>query len=332
MSRTVRFDEIGDPSVLRLEEVPDLVPGPGEVLIRTRALGLNRAEALFRSGRYAISPVLPSGIGYEAAGLVEAVGSGVLHVAAGDAVSVVPAFAMTDYGAHGELVVVPAHAVVAHPSHLSFAEAASVWMMFITAYGALIEVAGLRAGDTVLIPAASSSVGLAAIQIARMTGARAIALTRTSAKRQRLLEAGADAVIATTEEDVVTRIRELTDGEGARVIFDPVGGPALADLIAITPHGGVIVVYGTLDSEPVPLDTHAVLFKELTIRGYLIFQTTLDDERRRQAVEFIGNGLTKGELTPVIDRTFPLEAIAEAHHYLEASGQIGKIVVTVGNR
>ncbi|MFK0109973.1 zinc-dependent alcohol dehydrogenase family protein [Streptomyces sp. NPDC091217] len=329
MSRTVRFHETGGPEVLRLEEIPDPVPAPGEVLIRTRALGLNRAESMFRLGEYGIDPVFPSGLGYEAAGVVEAVGAGVTGFQVGDAVSVVPSFAMTDYPVHGEAVLAPAHAVVAHPEHLSFEEAASVWMQFVTAYGGLVDLAGVRAGDTVLIPAASSSVGLAAIQVAHKAGARAIALTRTNRKRQQLLDAGADAVVATAEEDVVARVHELTGGAGARVIFDPVGGPALADLVAAAAHEAVIVVYGLLDRTPAPLDVGAVLFKHLTIRGFELFEITTDDQRRAAAVEFVRDGLAKGELAPVIDRTFPLEEIADAHRYLEAGGQVGKIVVTV---
>ncbi|MGI5458338.1 zinc-dependent alcohol dehydrogenase family protein [Streptomyces sp. CA-249302] len=329
MSRAVRFHETGGPEVLRLEELPDPAPGPGEVLIRTRALGLNRAESMFRRGEYGIDPVFPSGVGYEAAGIVETVGAGVTGFRVGDAVSVVPSFAMTDYPVHGEVVLAPAHAVVAHPEHLSFEEAASVWMKFVTAYGGLVDLAGVRAGDTVLIPAASSSVGLAAIQVAHRAGARAIALTRTAAKRQQLLDAGADAVVATAEEDVVARVHQLTAGEGARVIFDPVGGPALADLVAAAAHEAVIVVYGLLDRASAPLDVGAVLFKHITIRGFELFEITTDDERRAAAVEFVRDGLAKGELTPVIDRTFPLSDIADAHRYLEAGGQVGKIVVTV---
>ncbi|MFI5754987.1 zinc-dependent alcohol dehydrogenase family protein [Streptomyces sp. NPDC051569] len=329
MNRAVRFHETGGPEVLRVEDVPVPVPAEGEVLIRTRALGLNRAESMFRGGEYGVDPVFPSGIGYEASGEIEAVGPGVTGFATGDAVSVVPAFMMTDYVVHGELVIAPAHAVVTHPENLSWEEAASVWMMFITAYGGVVDLAGLSAGETILIPAASSSVGLAAIQIARMIGARPVALTRTGAKRRQLLDAGADAVIATAEEDVVARVRELTDGKGVRVIFDPVGGPALARLVEAAAPDATIVLYGRLDAEPAPLDVGAVLFKRLTIRGYELFEITLDESRRHQAVDFVRRGLTSGDLTPVIDKTFPLDAVADAHRHLEAGGQVGKVVVTV---
>jgi NADPH:quinone reductase-like Zn-dependent oxidoreductase len=164
-----------------------------------------------------IEPVqFPARLGYEAAGIVDALGEGVTGLAVGDAVNVIPSFSMNQYGTYGEVVVVPAYAVVKQPASLSFAEAASIWMMFVTAYGALIEDAQIGAGDFVLIPAASSSVGLAAIQIANYAGATPIALTRTSEKRQQLLDAGAAHVIATAETDLVQEVMKITDGKGAR--------------------------------------------------------------------------------------------------------------------
>uniref|UniRef100_UPI0031D9647D zinc-dependent alcohol dehydrogenase family protein n=1 Tax=Streptomyces hawaiiensis TaxID=67305 RepID=UPI0031D9647D len=329
MNRVVRFHQTGGPEVLSLEEVPVPVPGPGEILVRTRALGLNRAESMYRTGQHAAQPRFPSGIGLEAAGEVEAIGIGVTGLAVGDKVSVVPSFLLNEYGVHGEHVLAPVHAVVTHPANLTYDEAASLWMMFITAYGGLIDLARLRKGDTVLISAASSSVGLAAIQIARTVGARPIALTRTSAKRQQLLEAGAHAVIATGEQNTTARVRELTDGIGAQVVFDPVGGPPLADLIAAAAHQATIVLYGRLHSEPTPLDAGEVLFKQLSIRGYDMANITTDDTRRAEAVDFIREGLTSGTLTPVIDKTFPLDEIIDAYTYLESGSQVGKIIVTV---
>jgi NADPH:quinone reductase-like Zn-dependent oxidoreductase len=132
---------------------------------------------------------------------------------------------MNDYATYGEVIIVPAHAVVRHPKALWFVEAASVWMMFVTAYGALIEDAKVTKGDFVIIPAASSSVGLAAIQLSNAAGATAIALTRTSGKREQLIEAGAAHVVATEEVDLVEEVMRITGGRGARVAFEPVGGP-----------------------------------------------------------------------------------------------------------
>lgn len=329
MSRVVRFHEVGSADVLVLDdiEVPD--PGPGEIRLRPHALGLNRAEVMFRSGQYTVSPIFPSLLGYEAAGEVDAVGPDVADIAVGDAVSVVPAFSMTDYGTHGELALVPARAVVKHSPKLSWEAAAAAWMQFVTAYGALVEIAGVSADDVVLINAASSSVGLAAIQMTRMLGGRPIALTRTSQKRDQLLAHDAEAVIATSEVDIAAAVEDLTGGAGARVIFDPVGGPDFAGLTAAASAHGIVILYGALSTDPTPLSVMDVLSKHLTIRGYELFEITKSDERLAKAIEFVNSGLASGALSPVIDATFSLDQIRDAYKYLEAGGQVGKVVVTV---
>lgn len=183
MARVVRFHQTGGPEVLKIEDLEVAPPGPGEIQIRVHALGLNRAEAMFRRGQYLEDPKLPARLGYEAAGTVAAVGPGVQGFQVGDAVSTIPAFSLNSHGLYGELANAPAHAVTHHPPSLSWTDAAAVWMQYLTAYGALIDIAGLQNGDAVVIPAASSSVGLAAIQIANKVGAMPIALTRGSAKR-----------------------------------------------------------------------------------------------------------------------------------------------------
>ncbi|HYA30593.1 MAG TPA: alcohol dehydrogenase catalytic domain-containing protein, partial [Acidobacteriota bacterium] len=184
MARVVRFHKTGGPEVLTVDQVDVPMPGPGEVRIAVKALGLNRAESMFRSGTYLEQPKFPARLGYEAAGTVEALGKGVQGLEVGDAVSTVPAFSMNQYGVYGDTAIVPAFAVAKHPASLSWTEAAALWMQYATAYGALIDIAGLKANDTLLISAASSSVGIAAIQIARMIGATPVALTRRSNKRR----------------------------------------------------------------------------------------------------------------------------------------------------
>lgn len=329
MTRVVRFHELGGPEVLRIEDVDIPAPGPGEVRIRIKALGLNRAEAMIRSGNYIMTPPLPSGLGCEAAGTVDAVGDGVTGFAAGDAVSVVPPPSMTRWPAYGEFATFPADLVVKHPSALGWEAAAAVWMQYVTAYGALIDIAGLRRGDVVVITAASSSVGLAAIQIANMVGATPVAVTRTGGKRQSLLDAGAAHVIAAAEEDLQTRLADIAGPEGVRVVFDPVGGPAFIPLTAAMSRGGILIEYGALSPEPTPFPLFAVLGKSLTLRGYLIHEITADPVRLEAAKAFILDGLESGALKPVIARVFAFEQIVEAHRFLESNEQFGKIVVTL---
>ena len=183
MTRIVRIHEYGDASVLKLETVDVPAPEAGEVQIEVRAFGLNRAEVMFRNHAYLQEAQFPSRLGYEAAGVVAAVGAGVNDFNIGDAVSVIPPLDIARWGTYGELANVPANLTVKHPKNLSFGQAAASWMQYVTAWGALVEQARLGKDDFVLVTAASSSVGLAAIQIARMVGATAIAITRTRAKK-----------------------------------------------------------------------------------------------------------------------------------------------------
>jgi NADPH:quinone reductase-like Zn-dependent oxidoreductase len=329
MARIVRFHQTGGPEVLKIEQVDPRPPGPGEVRIAVKALGVNRAESMFRSGRYIEDPILPARLGYEAAGTIDAIGEGVTGLKVGNAVSTIPAFSQNQYGVYGDTATVPAFAVAKHPSSLSWVEAAAIWMQYATAYGALVEVAKLKVGETVLIPAASSSVGLAAIQIAKSIGATPVALTRSSKKSKMLLELGAAHVIATEEQDLVEEVQKLTGGNGARVVFDPVGGPMVTKLVAATASHGMLILYGALSPEPTPLPLFEALAKFLTIRGYVLFEIVRNPESLERTKKFIVDGLAAGKLKPVIAKTFPFEQIVEAHRYLESNQQVGKIVVTV---
>ncbi|TJW82166.1 MAG: NADPH:quinone reductase, partial [Mesorhizobium sp.] len=295
MARVVRFHARGGPEVLRIEDVEVPPPGPGEVRIRVKALGLNRAEASLRKGSYIETPALPSGLGLEAAGIVEAVGEGVDDFAPGDVVSIIPPHSMGRWPAYGELVTFPAELVVKHPPSLGFEAAAATWMQYLTAYGALVDIARLGRGEPVVITAASSSVGLAAIQIAGMIGAVPIAVTRTSAKKSALLDAGAAYVVTSQEEDLEARLKEIAP-RGVRVVLDAVGGPIFAPLTAAMSRGGILLEYGGLSPEPTPFPLLAVLAKTLTLRGYLVHEITGDPVRLEAAKAFILDGLASGAL------------------------------------
>jgi len=247
----------------------------------------------------------------------------------GDAVSTIPAFSMNQYGVYGDAAIVPAHAVAKHPASLSWAEAAAIWMQYLTAYGALVEIGGLAKGDAVIITAASSSVGLAAIQIVNSLGAVSIAATRTDAKRDALLRAGARHVLATQQQDLAKEVMRLTAGKGARLAFDPVGGPGVEALAAAASEGGTIFLYGALAAEPTPFPLFPALAKNLVIRGYTLFSIVRKAESLDRGKRFVIDGLAAGRLKPLIARSFPLQDIVEAHRYLESNQQVGKIVVTV---
>lgn len=330
MNHAIRFHRTGGPEVLQIDEVDVPAPKAGEVQIEVKAIGLNRAEVMYRTGQYVLEPQFPAKLGYEAAGIVRTIGKGVTEVAIGDEVSVVPSFSFADYGMYGELVNAPGHAVVKHPARLSFEQAAASWMMFVTAYGALVEYGKLQAGDSVLIPAASSSVGLAAIQLANMLGAIPIALTRTKAKCQALLDAGARYAVATQEQDVLAEVARITDGHGARIAFDPVGGPEATKLIKSLSMNGLFFQYGALDHRDIPVPVFDILGKHLTVRGYELFEITTDPAKLQAAKDFVFRGLAEGRLVPVIDRVFAFAEMVDAHRYMESNAQVGKIVVSVG--
>ena len=329
MSRMIRFHKTGGPEVLQIDHIELPPPATGEVRIQVKAIGLNRAEALFRSGQYLEEPKLPSPLGYEAAGIVEALGSEVKGLAPGDAVSIIPPIGQGKYGVYGEVINIPSQYVVKHPISLSFVEAAASWMQYMTAYGALIDIAMMKKEDYVVIPAASSSVGLAAIQLCNLTGAIPIATTRTRSKCSALQAAGATHVIVTQEEDVAARFKEITEVKGARIVFDPVGGKFVLALAAGMAREGILFQYGGLSMEPTPFPMKAALTKGLSMRGYVLFEIIANPVRFEKAKRFILEALSNGKLKPIIAKTFHFEEMVEAHRYMESNQQFGKIVVTI---
>jgi NADPH:quinone reductase-like Zn-dependent oxidoreductase len=328
MSKVVRLHEYGGPEQLRIEELDIGNPGPGEVRIRIEAIGLNRSEALFRAGTYLHAPKLPSLIGYEGVGIVEALGTGVQSVSAGDRVCVMPTFRLGEYGIYGERAIVPARSLAAPPTGLPVIEAASIWMQYFTAL-AIYEIGHATVGDYVIVRAASSSVGLAAIQLANWAGAIPIAATRTSAKTAALLAHGAKHVVATEESNLVAEVQRITNGKGARIVFDPVGGPDVDTLAEAASEEGIIIIYGGLSGRPTPYPHWPAAMKGLTLRGWVASAIWNKPERFARNRDLILYGLSEGRLKPVIAKTFPLAQIVDAHRYLESNRQFGKIVVTV---
>jgi NADPH:quinone reductase-like Zn-dependent oxidoreductase len=327
MSQVVRIHQTGGPEVMQLEDVEVGAPQRGELRIRVEAIGLNRSEALFRSGRYLTPPKLPTLLGYEAAGIVEAMGEGVEGFKPGDRVCVLPMYRLGEYGVYGEKAIVPARCVLAAPAGLSPVQAAAIWMQYLTAF-AIVEVGRIGMGDYVLIPAASSSVGLAAIQLANWSGAVPIAATRHSAKAEALKAQGARHVVATAESDVVAEVMRITRGKGARVVFDPVGGPNVEKLANAMAEEGILFIYGSLSGEPTPYPHWPAALKGLSLRGWVASSIWNKPERFARARELIVRGLEEGHLKPVIAKVFNLREIVEAHRFLESNQQIGKIVVT----
>lgn len=340
-AKMIRFHETGRPDVLKVEDALLRGPKAGEVVVRMQALGLSRIDVLWREGSYFEQPVFPSGIGYDAAGVIESVGPDVNRLKVGNRVSTLPAVSLVDYSAHGELVVYPENGLFMYPQNLSPEQAASVNLGLFTAYFALVELARMEPGQFVVITAASSSMGMAAIQLAKVLGTTCIAVTRSERKRKRLLQAGADHVVVAGIDDVHEALLEITDGEGADVVYDGVAGPGLEELVWATRKRGSVIVYGYLGAMDATtrLPLGACFLRGINLYpSFKVFDYTgnpklgicRDPAAIERAKSFISSGLASGALKPTIDRVFDgLREYVAAQEYLSANTHIGKIIVSL---
>jgi NADPH:quinone reductase-like Zn-dependent oxidoreductase len=328
MPRVVVFDEFGGPEVLHVVEEPPAEPAAGEVRVRMEAFAVNPLDLMMRSGASPAPVPLPhSRLGVEGTGVVDALGPGTAGLRVGEPVLLAAVPDASARGSYAEYTTLPAGRVVTRPDGLGVAEAAAVWVAFSTAYGALVEKAGMRPGDRVLVTAASGAVGRAAVQVARRIGAVPIAVTRHAAKEDDLLAAGAAAVVATDRADLAEAVRHHTGGAGADIVLDLVQGPGRLDLLAAGRPGGTLVSAGFLDPRPTPSPAQA----PLTVSAYRSFEHTLDPAAVRRMAAFLDAGLRGGALRPAVDgRSFSLDEVAEAHRHMEKGLHAGrKIVVTV---
>lgn len=326
MPKAAQFYEYGGPEVLKVEEVPREEPGPGEVRVKVEACALNRADALLRENRHAVKLAsFPARIGYEGSGVIEAVGPGVTGLKVGDRVSTIPVGSFHCMCA--ETAVLPAEAVTCYPDSLSPLEATSFWMQYLTAWGALNEYGQITSNDVVLVTAASSSAGVGAIQLVKDVGATCIATTRAREKKRQLLQVGADHVVVTSEENLGDAVMTLTNGKGARLIYDPIGGATTFECGRAVADEGIIFIYGALDPAPPQVNVIAMSLRRATIRPYSMITIFADPDARERGKAYVMDRVARGVFKPVIDKVFPLDQIVEAHRYMESNEQIGKIVL-----
>ncbi len=327
MPKAIRFHQLGGPEVLTIEEVPSPEPAAGEVVLKVAAVGLNRAESMYFHGQYLEQPQLPSGLGYEVVGTVTKVGPGGDQSLIGKQFGTVPGYSQNKYPGLGEEALAPADDLAALPPSLDPVAAAASWMQYGTAYDGIVNVGKVTADDFVIITAASSSVGLAAIEMVRDLGATAIATTRTSQKKQELLDFGAPFVIASEEEDLPARVREITNGKGARVIYDPIGGDGIHTLAQASSQGAVYILYGMLSGQPTPYPLSRFG------QGFSMTSSSISTARRSPETytrmkSYVYDRLASGAFKPKIAKTFPFAQTVEAYKYLESNQQVGKIVIT----
>jgi NADPH:quinone reductase-like Zn-dependent oxidoreductase len=338
----VRFHSHGGPDVLRYEEVPQPELAAGEVLVRVRACALNHLDIWARSGLRKVRIPLPHITGSDVAG--EVAGSAAAGVALGRRVMVQPGIScgrcsaclsgrdnecaryevlgyINHAGGYAEFVKVPVENLIPIPDEIDFVQAAAFPLTFLTAWHMLMTRARLQRGEHVLVLAAGSGVGQAAIQIAVLHGARVFATAGSDAKMARALALGACEVIDHHKQDIAEEIKRLTNRRGVDVVIEHVGEATWRKSVRSLARGGRLVTCGATTGGDGALDLHALFSKQLSILGSYM---GTKGELMRAAPFFFA-----GQLKPVVDRTFPLADAAAAHQYLEDSGQFGKIVLTV---
>jgi putative PIG3 family NAD(P)H quinone oxidoreductase len=317
----------GGPEVLEIGDVPRPLPREREVLVRVRASALNRADLLQRQGRYPAPPGVPSGIpGLEIAGEVADAGQGAARWSVGDRV-----FGIVGGGGNAEFAVVHEDEIAAVPAGLSWEEAAAVPEAFITAHDALITQAAMQRGDRVLIHAAGSGVGLAAVQLVRAFGGVSFGTARTAGKIDRARELGLDAGLALGDDPqaMLAAVEAWSGGHGANVVLDLVGGPYLAASVEASAPRGRIILIGLMAGRSATLNLGTVLARRLTIRGTVLRTRPAADKAGATAAfaRDVLPLLQAGTVKPVIDRVMRLAQIREAHALLESNRTFGKVVL-----
>lgn len=316
---------------LRLIEMQPESPREGEVRISVEANALNRADILYIDGNHYTDLTLPSRIGSEACGYVDAVGAGVKDIQEGDRVSTVPFFSTMPerHGVHGEFAIVPAEFCAPWPKALTEIEGCSIWMQYLTAYFSVKTLADTAKGDTILVIAGASSAGIGAIQIAKTLGANVIATTRTQSKVDFLRGVGADHVIVTdANSNFDEEIQAMTAGEGVKFAFDPVCGDFLKRYVGAMAWDAKIAVYGMLGGvNDIVVPILDVLRSRTSVHAYSMYNYVKDPLLRREGIEAISGLLDGGGLRPVVDRVFELSEFKDAYTYMVNGAQCGKIVM-----
>jgi NADPH2:quinone reductase len=310
--------EFGAEDVLRYEDVPDPVPGPGEVLVRVRAAGINRGDLGRRMGTYTAGVPLPLIVGWDIAGTVEALGPGVGGPPPGTRV-----VARIPQGGYAELALAPASYPVPIPDGVSFEQAAALPVAYLTSWFALKHQGALQPGETCLVQAAASGVGVAGIQIAKAMGARVFTTASTNEKLALGRRLGADVAINYTVQDFVEVVQKETDGRGVDVVLESVGGDVLTrSVTALAPLGRLVSV-GNSSRSPALTDLAQLLGKRISLFGFY-----LGNERgTAEALVELLDLVAAGRVEAVIDRTFPLREAAEAHRYVAARRNLGKVLL-----
>jgi NADPH2:quinone reductase len=319
--RAAVYYETGGPDVFRYEEVPDPTLRPGGVIVEVHAVGIQGGDLLHRQG--GIMAAAPHVVGYQAAGVVRAVGQQVQGLAEGDVV-----VATMGAGSHAELASVPAGSVYKVPEGMPADVAAAIPIEFGTADDCLFEFGHLQAGETVLVQAGASGVGLAAVQLAKAAGATVIATASDDGRLKRLHDHGLDHGVNYLTGNVVSEVLAVTDRRGVDLVVDPVGGQTLEASIAVLAYRGRISWVGRAGREEQPPDIWPIMQRNASITGvFLGAEMAANPPRVRAMIERLIERVASGELDVVIDRVFPLAEAADAHRYIESRKAFGRVLL-----
>ena len=317
--KAIRVHEFGGPEVMQLEEVPELTPAAGQVVVRVNAVGVNPVDTYIRSGMHAVKPSLPYTPGADAAGVVESIGEGVKRVSPGQGVYV----AGTISGAYAQHALCAQSQVHPLPSNLTFEQGAAIGIPYSTAYRALFQRAAARPGETVLVHGATGGVGIAAVQLARAAGLTVIATGGTEKGRSNVAELGANHVLDHHSAGYLDQVLALTDGNGVNVILEMLANVNLGKDLGVLAKQGRVVVIGSRG--PIEIDPRAAMTRDSSILGMTLVNATEQDRASINAA--LVAGLENGTIKPVVGKEMALVEAPRAHEAVMQPGAFGKIVL-----
>ena len=337
--KAVWIPKFGKPDVLEVREAPDLTPGPGEVRVRVEASGINFAEIMARQGLYQDAPPTPMVVGYEVAGVIDAVGDGVPQTRVGQRV-----LAMTQFGGYADMACVPTERAYELPEAMSFGEGAALVVNYLTAYHMLFNVARVRSGDHVLIHQAAGGVGTAALQLCRSVGGVTTYGTASERKHDYVRENGCDHPIDYHSVDYAEEVRKLTNGRGVDVVLDALGGADWKKGYELLRPGGLLVPFGWSKmakygkrkiTHVVGQFTHlpwwtpmSLMHENRGVAGVNMGHLWEEKEMMAEAFTRLLELYEAGAIKPHVDRSFPFEQAGDAHAYIEAGQNVGKVLLT----
>lgn len=331
MARAWVIHEYSGYQGLRLEEFDEENPGPGEIRLRVEAFALNWGDMDLMQDNYSFSfPEFPAKVGMEAAGIVDAVGTGVTNVKVGERYCTLPHYYYNG-GASTESLIIDARYVTKAPKGMTAVESASIWMQYMTAYFPIIELSNAGPGKFILVPAGTSTAGTAALELGHLKGATMIATTRFEYNREFLMDQGASHVFVQGSGSLADELQEITNGKGIDAAFDPIGAGMISEYSSALGRNSRIYFYGMLDAQFPDIPVVDMFQSNCLFQAYSLFNYVEDAEMCRQGTEFLNTAFDDGAIAPRIDRVYPMEEYREAWDYLSSPRTShGKVVVETG--